>query len=99
MYARVTPSLPCGNPNASRTDERPVQLTRTDGHVDNPVHKPRGKEVALWLNHKYVIWPPPNLMGDHLEHEVLGTFKSRLPLEGRNFERYMRYGKYQGSSG
>ena len=42
-YARVTPSLPCGNPNASRTDERPVQLTRTDGHetrtdghVDNP---------------------------------------------------------------
>ena len=36
-YARVTPSLPCGNPNASRTDERRVQLTRTDGHVDNPV--------------------------------------------------------------
>ena len=43
-YARVTPSLPCGNPNASRTDERPIQLTqtdghetRTDGHVDNPV--------------------------------------------------------------
>ena len=42
-YARVTPSLPCGNPNASRMDERPVQLTRTDGHetrtnghVDNP---------------------------------------------------------------
>ena len=42
-YARVTPSLFCGNPNASRTDERPVQLTRTDGHetqtdghVDNP---------------------------------------------------------------
>ena len=41
-YARVTPSLPCSNPNASRTDERPVQLTRmdghetrTDGHVDN----------------------------------------------------------------
>ena len=35
-YARVTPSLPCGNPNASRTNERLVQLTRTDGHVDNP---------------------------------------------------------------
>ena len=35
-YARVTPSLLCGNPNASRTDERPVQLTRTDGHVNNP---------------------------------------------------------------
>ena len=42
-YARVTPSLPYGNPNASRTDERLVQLTRTDGHVtrmdghvDNP---------------------------------------------------------------
>ena len=42
-YARVTPTLPCGNPNASRTDERPVQLTqtdghvtRTDGHIDNP---------------------------------------------------------------
>ena len=35
--ARVTSSLPCGNPNASRMDERPVQLTRTDGHNDNPV--------------------------------------------------------------
>ena len=42
-YARVTPSLPCGNPNASRMNERPVQLTwtdghvtRTDGYVDNP---------------------------------------------------------------
>ena len=42
-YAGVTPSLPFCNPNASRTDERPVQLTRTDGHVirtdgnvDNP---------------------------------------------------------------
>ena len=34
--ARVTRSLPCGNPNVSRTDERPVQLIRTDGHVDNP---------------------------------------------------------------
>ena len=54
---------------------------------------PRGKEEALWPNHKYVIWPPPNLVGDHLEHEVLGTFKSRLPLDGRNLERYMRYGK------
>ena len=54
---------------------------------------PRGKEEALWPNHKYVIWPPPNLVGDHLEHEVLGTFKSRLPLDGRNLEGYMRYGK------
>ena len=36
-YARVTPSLPCGNPNASQTDERPTQLTQTDRHVDNPV--------------------------------------------------------------
>ena len=42
-YAGVTPSLPSCNPNASRTDKRPVQLTRTDGHmtrtdghVDNP---------------------------------------------------------------
>ena len=42
-YAGVTPSLPSCNPNASRTDERLVQLTRTDrhvtwmdGHVDNP---------------------------------------------------------------
>ena len=42
-YARVTPSLPSYNPNASRIDKRPVQLTRTDrhvtrtdGHVDNP---------------------------------------------------------------
>ena len=41
-YAGVIPSLPSCNPNASRTDERPVQLTRTDryvtwtdGHVDN----------------------------------------------------------------
>ena len=46
MYARVTPSLPCGNPNASQTDKRPVQLTRmdkhetrTDRHVDNPTHR------------------------------------------------------------
>ena len=39
--------------------------------------KPRGKEETLWPNHKYVIWPPSNLMGDHLEHEVLCTFKSR----------------------
>ena len=54
---------------------------------------PRDKEEALWPNHKYMIWPPPNLVGDHLEHEVLGTFKSRLPLDGRNLERYMRYGK------
>ena len=42
-YVGVTPSLPSYNPNATRTDERPVQLTRTDGHVtqmdghdDNP---------------------------------------------------------------
>ena len=54
---------------------------------------PRGKKKALWPNHKYVIWPPPNLVGDYLEHEELGTFKSRLPLDGRNLERYMRYGK------
>ena len=32
-YVGVTPSLPSCNPNASRTDERPVQLTRMDGHV------------------------------------------------------------------
>ena len=44
--------------------------------------KPRRKEEALRKNHKYVIWPLLNLVGDHLEHEVLGTFKSRLPLEG-----------------
>ena len=50
---------------------------------------PRGKEEALWPNLKYVIWPPPNLVEDHLEHKVLGTFKSRLPLDGRNLERYM----------
>ena len=43
MYAGITPSLPSCNPNASRTDKRPVQLTwtvghvtRTDGHDDNP---------------------------------------------------------------
>ena len=33
MYAGVTPSLPSCNPNASRMDKRPIQLTRTDGHV------------------------------------------------------------------
>ena len=38
-YAGVTPSLPSCNPNASRMDERPVQLTRTDGHVDNPARE------------------------------------------------------------
>ena len=43
-------SLPSCNPNASRTDERLVQLTwtdghvsRTDGHVDNPGNKKIGK--------------------------------------------------------
>ena len=46
-YARVTRSLPCGNPNASQMDERPVQLTRTDGHVDNP-------GWASWTN-KYIV--------------------------------------------
>ena len=57
-YARVTLSLPCGNPNTSRTDERPVQLigtnrhvTRTDGHVDNP--DPTGVEPQ-WKNVQYV---------------------------------------------
>ena len=41
--AQVNPSLPFGNPNASRMDEGPVQLTWTDGHMtrmdghdDNP---------------------------------------------------------------
>ena len=46
-YTRVTPSLSCGNPNASRTDERPVQLTRTDGHVtrtDGHVDNPELRE-------------------------------------------------------
>ena len=57
--------------------------------------KLRCKEEALWPNHKDVIWPPLNLVEDHLEHEVLGTFKSNLPLEGRNLERYMRYEKCQ----
>ena len=43
MYAGITPSLPSCNPNACRTDERPVQLTRTDGHVtrtDRHVNNP-----------------------------------------------------------
>ena len=51
-YARVSPSLPCGNPNASQTDKRPVQLTRTDGHeiwtdehVDNPDNFFAGKRI------------------------------------------------------
>ena len=46
--ARVTPSLASCNPNASRTDERPVQLTRTDGHVtwtDGHVDNP----VSMWV--------------------------------------------------
>ena len=57
-YAGVTPSLPSSNPNASRTDERPVQLTWTDGHVtwtdghvDNPVwnhtRKCRGQNAEI----------------------------------------------------
>ena len=32
-YVGVTPSLAFCNPNASQTDERPVQLTWTDGHM------------------------------------------------------------------
>ena len=43
MQARITPSLTSHNPNASRMDERLVQLTWTDGqttqtakHDDNP---------------------------------------------------------------
>ena len=35
-YAGVTPSLPSYNPNASRTDETPVQLTQTDGRDAYP---------------------------------------------------------------
>ena len=46
-----------------------------------------------------MIWPPPNLVGDHLEHEVLGNLKSRLPYEGKNLERYIRDGNFQGGSG
>ena len=72
-------------------------LPKIDVHLlfHIPFLKPRGKEEASWPNHKYVIWPPSNLVGDHLEHVVLGTFKSKLPLEGDNLERYMRYGKCQ----
>ena len=33
MCVGVTPNLPSCNPNASRADERPVQLIWTDGHV------------------------------------------------------------------
>ena len=49
-YTGITPSLPSCNPNASRTDERPIQLTRTDGdvtrmdgHDDNLAHELRLK--------------------------------------------------------
>ena len=52
-YARITPSLPCGNPNASQTDERPVQLIRTDGHVtwmDEHVDNPAWR-VSMILPH------------------------------------------------
>ena len=61
-YARVTPSLPCGNPNASQTDERPVQLTRTDGHetrtdghVDN-LTTLAPSVVKLGVNKTCIIW-------------------------------------------
>ena len=51
--ARVTPSLPSSNPNASRTDERLVLLTRTDGQVKRTgmmtTLKHAGEELELLL--------------------------------------------------
>ena len=58
-YTGVTLSLPSCNPNASRTDKRPVQLTwtdghvtRTNGHVDNSGYGQLKKkdEVANYVN-------------------------------------------------
>ena len=61
-YARVTPNLPCSNPNASRTNERPVQLTQTDGHliwtdghVDNPAYVQLKKKDQVLNSVNFVI--------------------------------------------
>ena len=35
------------------------------------------KEDTLWPDRKQVIWPPPDLVGDHLEYEVEGILKYR----------------------
>ena len=35
------------------------------------------KEDTLWPDHKQVIRPPPDLIGDHLEYEVEGILKCR----------------------
>ena len=35
------------------------------------------KENTLWLDCKQVIWPPYNLVGDHLEYEVEDIVKCR----------------------
>ena len=77
--ARVTRSLPCGNPNASRTDERPVQLTRTDGHVtrtdghvDNPVREPLSEELVQRVVDVFNAALPDSLIGS--------ASQRRLPL-------------------
>jgi hypothetical protein len=35
------------------------------------------KENTLWLDYKQVIWPPPKLVGNHLEYELEGFFKNK----------------------
>ena len=35
------------------------------------------KQDSLWVDCKQGTWPPPNLVGDHLEYEVESTFKCR----------------------
>ena len=74
-YARVTPSLPCGNSNAS-----PVQLTRTDGHetrtdghVDNPDIDDLRPGHRKTLSHSFVENPG-------LRHDITRLTDIRLEL-------------------
>ena len=52
------------------------------------------KEHTLWPDCKQVIWPPPYLVGDHLEYEVEGILKCKNSQARRK-----TLGKCQGGSG
>jgi hypothetical protein len=41
------------------------------------------KEDTLWPDHKQVIWPPPELVGGHLEFKMKGILKELEPQEER----------------
>ena len=71
-YAGVTPSLPSCNPNASWTDDRPIQLTQTDGHVtrmDGHVDNPGG-----FLDIDIIFFPQQNCSNSH------GTTKIQIDI-------------------